>query len=264
MTGFWEIEEIGACDFAVVGDPIAHSRSPRMHGAAYSALGLDHTYRAVRVEAGRLSEALDRLAEHGCRGVNVTLPLKFEAIKWADHLEDWEGCLPLAGANTLRLQDKAAISTDEGGFLASLDHPNPGRVLILGAGGSAQGIALRLKNEGWDVSVWNRTASKWRDFADDFRVLNFPDPSGMDLIVNATSASLSGAELPVDWERASPNALAYDLAYRDEPTVFLQSAAQHGLRTQDGRRMLMEQGALALEWWLGIPAPRKDMLTAIS
>lgn len=194
----------------------------------------------------------------------MTLPLKFEAVEWAEHLEDWEGCLPLAGANTLNLITRAAISTDESGFLTSIGSPAPGRALILGAGGSAQALALRLKNEGWEVAVWNRTAAKWQDFADEFEVLDLADPSGADLIVNATSASLSGSELPVLWDRAGSHALAYDLAYGDEPTIFLQRAIQCGLRAQDGRRMLMEQGALAFEWWLGIPAPREDMLTAIS
>jgi shikimate dehydrogenase len=269
MNPFWEIKEIGACDFAVLGDPIHHSRSPLMHAAGYEALGLEYSFRAVRVPAGRLEEAVMRLREAGCRGVNVTLPLKQEAYGWAlarNGFEDVLDAAPTVSANTLDLQKLTAISTDEPGFIASLDGLLPDTCLVLGAGGSAQALIIRLVRSGWQVRAWNRTITRLYQLDASWdlglEVLDRPDPTGCSLVVNATSASLADEELPMDWGRAEAGALAYELAYGSSP--FLESARAAGLRTQDGRRMLMEQGALSFEWWLGIPAPREAMLSAVS
>lgn len=269
MTTFWEIEEIGRCDYAVLGDPIRHSRSPAMHHAAYQELGLDLDYQAVRVPAGRLEEALLRLKESGCKGANVTLPLKQEAYGWALARGGFEGAFnaePTVSANTIDLVKSAAISTDEPGFLASLPDSTPRTCLVLGAGGSAQGLIIRLSRAGWTVRAWNRTITRLYQLDASWElgltVLEKPDPTDCDLIINATSASLGESELPIVWDAARPDALAYDLVYGSSP--FLDAAQQAGLRTQDGRRMLVEQGALSLEWWLNREAPREAMLKAIS
>ncbi|RYG24526.1 hypothetical protein EON82_10385 [bacterium] len=89
-----------------------------------------------------------------------------------------------------------------------------------------------------------------------------PDPAGASLILNTTSASLGGAELPVLWGRAEPGALAYDLAYGQGPTPFMKVASERGLATMDGLPMLVQQGALALEWWIGAIPPVEVMMEA--
>ena len=124
-------------DFAVLGDPVGHSRSPKMHEAAYRALGLKHTYVAVRVCAEELPEALDHLAKKGYRGVNLTVSLKEAGARWALHPDEF--VKRVGSANTLNLLERTATNTDAPGFIDTLPPLAvwpPSRVLVLGAGGT--------------------------------------------------------------------------------------------------------------------------------
>lgn len=254
-------------DYAVVGDPIAHSLSPVMHHAAYRELGLPLSYRKVHVGPGELGAALDHLARLGYQGVNVTAPHKADAALWAS-TRDPE--VEQAGsANTLRLSDRHAWNTDVPAFLDTLCNwgLEPATALMVGAGGVAKPLVLALARGGWNVRVWNRTPERASALALSLpypvRVLADADPEGCALVVNATSASLHGEVPPVRWGRAPRHAVAYDLAYSAEPTGFMSAACEHGLRAEDGREMLLEQAALALEHWLDIEAPREAMRTAL-
>lgn len=255
-------------DFAVIGDPVAHSMSPRMHQAAYQALGLQYRYVAIHVRRGEVFAALDRLADLGYRGVNVTVPHKEEALLWST-LKD-----PLAerlqAANTIRNSDRSCVNTDLPGFwdtIADLQLPSK-RALLLGAGGSARSVALALVDHGFELSVWNRTPSKALALTEGLGIvahlLDRPTLAGAGLVVNTTSASLQGESLDVDWPACLPDALAYDLMYRPSLTPFLEDASREGLRTMDGRPLLAAQGARSFEYWLGIEAPRNAMLAAIA
>ena len=268
MSAVYSWREAPEAEFAVIGDPVGHSLSPRMHQAAYDALGLPYRYLAVHVPPGEVEPALARLASLGYRGVNVTVPHKEEALAWAEIVE------PLArrvrAANTLRLADRACINTDAPGFLDTLADFLPPRrtALLLGAGGSARAIAVALVESGYELTLYNRTQSKAEALASELglppsSVLAKADPEGAFLILNTTSASLSNAELPVVWANAGQDALAYDLMYSKEPTPFLRAAAVRSLATMDGRRLLAAQGARSFEWWLGVDAPQTAMLEAI-
>lgn len=269
-----EWREAPACDYAVLGDPIHHSRSPQMHKAAYQALGLDLAYRAVRVPLAEFDLAIERLASLGVKGVNCTLPLKGSARAWAETrgglVGEELGCQPGPfSANTLDLTTGQGISTDEAGFLALIRSVFPvgkPRFLLLGAGGTGQAILCRLLEEKWPVSLWNRTPGKWESLMEGLDgsapVLTEIDLSGIDVVVNATSSGLTGPSLPIPWESASPNLAAIDLLYGKE-TSFLSDARDRGLTALNGSLMLMEQGALSFEWWLDRPAPRSAMLEAI-
>ncbi|GMV88549.1 MAG: shikimate dehydrogenase (NADP(+)) [Chthonomonas sp.] len=264
------MDDLPSADFAVIGDPIGHSKSPAMHHAAYDALGLVYRYIAVHVPAGRVAEALERLREMGFRGVNVTVPHKAEALAWASQPD------PLAArigaANTLDLPTGRAWNTDAPGFmdtLADLGLRLPYRAVVLGAGGSARAVVAALGDEqGVEVAIWNRTRDRAermvQELAPDAQVLDWPDLTGADLVVNATSTGLSGVELDLDFAGTHPVALAYDLAYGSEPTAFERQAASVGRRHTDGRGLLAAQGARAFEHWLGIPAPKAVMLRAIT
>ena len=148
MSGGYPWREAPEAEFAVIGDPVGHSLSPRMHAAAYQALGLSYRYLAIHVLPGEVGQALARMESLGYQGVNVTVPHKEEALAWAKDSE------PLArrvrAANTLRLADKACINTDAPGFLDTLSefHPEPRTAIILGAGGSARAIAVALMGAG--------------------------------------------------------------------------------------------------------------------
>lgn len=254
--------EAPAADFAVIGDPVAHSRSPQMHNAAFKALGLKFKYVAVHVPPGEVKDALSHLAELGYQGVNATVPHKEEAIGWCMHVDKF--VTEVQAVNTIDLERKAGINTDANGFLATLPD-SPGKsALILGAGGSARALARALVREGWTVRIHNRTPEKANALAKAVgaQMVDEPDPTGANLILNTTSASLGGEELPVLWDRAQAGALAYDLAYGQGPTPFMKTAAAQGLATMDGLPMLVQQGALALEWWIGVIPPVEAMMEA--
>ncbi|MCG9896137.1 MAG: hypothetical protein MH204_11745, partial [Fimbriimonadaceae bacterium] len=227
-----EWREAPAGDYAVIGDPVSHSRSPAMHAAAYRELGLDLTYRAIRGPRDEIVQALDHLAALGYKGLNVTVPLKDLAFAWADRPE------ATVSVNTLCLGSRTGISTDEEGFVRSLpeDLRGPVPTLILGAGGTAQALARRLIRDGRLLQVWNRTPARWDGFLAEhpgaIQVAE-PDPAGCRLIINATSAGLSGESPPVLWDRIAPDALAVDLVY-GRRTPFLEQAEAAGVATLDG------------------------------
>lgn len=252
-------------DFAVIGHPVSHSLSPRMHLAAYAALGLDHTYCAISVAPEEFAEAVHHLKGLGYRGLNVTIPHKSAAFAWCQ--STCETSQKLQVCNTLDLQDHTGINTDVPGFLKSLPGHAP-RALVLGAGGSARAVVYALVRSGTEVTLWNRTRARAEELVKELdlpvQVVDAPSVAGHTLVVNTTSTGLSGDSLPIDWNGTNPDQLlASDLAYGAEATPFMLEARSHGIAAMDGRRMLMEQGAFAFEWWLNVPAPREAMWEAI-
>jgi shikimate dehydrogenase len=263
MTSEWR--EAPEAEFAVIGDPVSHSLSPKMHGAAFAALGLSHRYVSIRVARGEVREALAVLRSHGYLGVNVTIPHKEEAFEAVQTTDDFAICC--RAVNTIRLADMEGTNTDGSGFLDTVEGQiDPGAtVLLLGAGGSARAIALALTQGGYNLRIFNRTAERARllvsELGIDAAVVDTPTVEDAQLIVNATSASLAQESLPIDWRAAPPSALAYDLVYGSTP--FLTSAGEAGLRVMDGTELLVAQGARSLAFWLGLEAPRDVMLEAI-
>lgn len=269
MSEWFEWRDAPRAEFAVIGEPIAHSWSPRMMTAAFEALRLPYRYVAIRVPASEFSQALDHLAALGYWGLNVTLPLKGLAYEWAEHHDEFSERYSMA--NTLDMRTRSAANTDAPGFLETVVAAGieaPSQVLVLGAGASGQSISMALADAGYQVRVWNRTSQNAVNLINriggNSTSCTEPDPQDCSLLVNATASSIKGEDLPVIWERASPGALAYDLAYSIYPTPFLRTAFQHGLQTIDGREMLAAQGARSLEWWLQIESPREVMRREVS
>lgn len=255
-------------EFAVVGDPVSHSWSPRMQMAALRALGRQERYVAVRVPIGEFDGALERLRTLGYLGVNVTVPLKEEAARWATAPDDL--VVRLRAANTLRLADGSATNTDVGGILDSCNSAGirpPAQALVLGAGGTARAALVALASAGFGIRVYNRTPARAeamvRELGVPADVVERPDPRGVALILNATSASLSGGRLPIDWSLAEPGAVSIDAMYGLKASPFVEEALRAGLRAYDGRELLVAQGARSLEWWLGVDAPRATMREAL-
>ncbi|MBL8067407.1 MAG: shikimate dehydrogenase [Armatimonadetes bacterium] len=265
----FEWRDAPAADFAVVGDPVGHSLSPRMHQAAYSAVGLSLRYVAIRVPEGEFPQAAENLRELGYVGLNATLPHKLAAFEWCESVES--GAWRFSAVNTIRLADRTGINTDVPGFMAMLESrgvAHGSRLLFLGAGGSARSLMAACWDSGYRLAAWNRTPGRLgelvHDLAIDAEILDSPDVTGADVVVNATSASWSGEGLGLDWSSAPAGCQAFDLAYREGgPTPFLAEAQKFGIATCDGLPMLVEQGALAFEWWLGREAPRRAMLASI-
>jgi len=267
MTVWYEWREAPRADFGVIGDPISHSRSPAMHSAAYAACGIAHTYEAVRVPLAEFSEAVTHLIELGYLGLNCTVPLKEAAATWCEDSDEFSSVI--GAINTIDLPARRGTNTDAPAFLNVLQASGvltAAKVLVLGAGGTARAVHAALAKAEYIASGWNRTAGKLeairREMSLDFSILESPSVDGFDVVVNTTSAGLVGEAPPLHWDCPNPPILAIDVMY-GMPSPFLDGAAKHRIAIVDGLPLLVEQGALAFEWWLGIPAPRTDMLAAV-
>jgi shikimate dehydrogenase len=254
--------EAPSARFAVIGDPVSHSLSPKMQNALLRELAEPGEYIAVQVPESEVELALDHLATLGFEGINITVPNKAAACRWCRTVSEFAATAD--AVNTIALGSRAGINTDGPGFLETIAAYPGRRATVLGAGGSARAVVLSLSAAGYEVWLWNRTESRATELAalvPDLTVLNKPSVANADIVINATSASLGGDGLNIDWSEAEPHALAYDLMYSVEPTVFLASAGDRP--KLDGREMLVAQGALAMEFWLGRPVPHESMRRAV-
>lgn len=248
--------------YCVFGHPVGHSRSPRIH-AAFAAQGEDDiSYEAIEAPLDDFAGAWRTFVAAGGKGANVTVPFKEEAFRLADVLSPRAR---RAGAvNTLMVGkqgDTFGDTSDGVGLVRDLQaHAAPlerARILVLGAGGAVRGILEPLLGtRPATLMIANRTAGKARQLAEDFADLGETTGGGFDeivgtfdLVINGTSASLAGDLPPLPDDVFADAALAYDMMYGAEPTVFLRWAAEHGARTVDGLGMLVEQAAESFFIW---------------
>jgi shikimate dehydrogenase len=256
---------------AVLGFPVGHSRSPAMHGAALSELGLGEawSYEAIEVAPDAFEERVRAMPGEGFVGANITVPHKGAALSLADELS--ETAREIGAANTLVFADEQvrAENTDAEGFLRSLPGtPSDKRTLVLGAGGAARAVVWALLREGAEVDVWNRTELRSQHLCDELggEAVQQPDQRDYELIVNTTAVGLAGedpfAELPLDAEAFTANQTVVDMVYGGEPTALLRVAAAAGATVVDGIEILVQQGALSLEIWTDRPAPLETMRAA--
>jgi shikimate dehydrogenase len=264
----------------LLGYPVGHSLSPQMHGAAFSALGIDADYAVWETHPTQLATHVGALRGQKFLGANVTIPHKEQVVALLDEVSPL--ALRAGAVNTIvkRGTTLRGENTDIGGFLwplraggAALDR---WRVTLLGAGGAARGVAVALLDAGVPrLTIVNRTATRARALATalaDERVeaLQLGDAwvggalAQSDLVVNATAAGWRPEDPPIlDAEllqRLPGHAIVYDLTYRRTP--LLRAAEARGLATIDGLPMLVEQGALAFQFWTGREAPRPAMWAA--
>jgi shikimate dehydrogenase len=255
-------------ELGVIGEPIAHSRSPRMHGAAFAALGLPHRYGAFLVAPERLAAAVRGAAALGFRGLNVTVPHK---VAVAAHLDVLDDVARAVGAvNTIVFEEGTAQghNTDVAGFLQGLrelDAGPPRHAVVLGGGGAAHAVVhgLRTAFPAARVTRVTRRPDAF-DSADGLASLSWAGfaraGEPFDLVVNATSVGMAGGggRFPVElpWPRFVPGGGAVDLVVGPD-SEFLPRAAAAGGHTQDGRPMLLWQGVRALELWLGEDLPAR-------
>jgi shikimate dehydrogenase len=240
----------------VLGWPVAHSRSPAMHEAAYAATGLDGwRYQLLPVPPHLLQETVRALPSAGFAGANVTIPHKEAALAAADSAT--ETARAIGAANTLTFAEGRieADNTDAPGFLAALDaDPRGLKATVLGAGGSARAIVWALVRGGAEVEVWNRTPERAQALAGELGARPVADPSGGDLLVSCVPA---GTALPGgQW------GTVVDLAYGDGETPLIRRAHEAGARTVDGLEVLVRQGALSFQRWTGVEAPLEAMRAA--
>ncbi|MDR3599047.1 MAG: shikimate dehydrogenase [Desulfosporosinus sp.] len=263
--------------YAVIGHPIEHSLSPEMHKAGYVALGLDAEYQRFDVEPSHLAEAVEGLCALGFSGWNVTLPHKENIISLLDTLTPQA---KRAGAvNTVKIQAGQRIghNTDGDGFVCAVEGELKGfkgkKAVLLGAGGAAKGIALALAEQGMQLHILNRTPEKAERLVQAIQREGGTATAGVfapgvwlgdvDLLVQTTSVGLHGERFPFSVQGISEQALVVDIIFNPRETAFLQDAKQQGCRTLNGLGMLLHQGALAWEFWLGGQAPVEEMRQAL-
>jgi shikimate dehydrogenase len=249
--------------YAVVGNPIGHSRSPEIHRLFAKATHQPISYERLEGPLDGFEEFALGLRDSGYLGLNVTIPFKLDASKLADALT---ARARLAGAvNTLKFDGDTihGDNTDGIGFVRDISHRlsfkvSNAAILVLGAGGGVRGLIASLLEERpkW-IAVANRTHGRAQELADEFGVeairMDEIPAEHFDLIVNGTSSSLNQDAPPIDPETFDDCTLAYDLVYAPDPTPFMRLAQRGGAHTvADGLGMLIEQAAESFLFWRGV------------
>jgi shikimate dehydrogenase len=273
---------------AVIGFPVAHSRSPAMQNAALAALGLagEWSYGAVEAAPSAFETTVRELASLRYVGVNVTVPHKEAALALADAASD--AARAIGAANTLSFGEGgiAAHNTDAGGLLAAISETassGGGRALVLGAGGAARAAIWGLAHAeavsagrlaDFAVDVWNRTRPRADGVYAELggggalggSVLGDPEQRSYDVLVNTTAVGLHGEDpfehLPLAPERFLADQVVVDMVYGDRPSPLLAAAEEAGATPVDGLEVLVQQGALSLRVWTGQEPPLDVMRAA--
>lgn len=265
--------------YAVMGNPVIHSKSPRIHAEFAQQTGQQLQYSTLLVEPETFATRVQDFFSAGGKGLNITVPFKQEACVLASILSPAAG---IAGAvNTLVLDADGRLhghNTDGIGLVQDILHNHGGKlaqasVLILGAGGATRGILQPLlQQQPSFICIANRTVSKAAELASMFsqhgqvQACTYEQLSGQsfDWVINATSASLHDELPPLPHQLLNPNAWCYDLMYSKEPTIFLRWAQQHGaVKIIDGLGMLVEQAAESFWIWRGVRPLTLTVLEAL-
>ena len=248
----------------IIGWPVAHSRSPRLHGFWLERHGIDGAYVPLAIRPEHFATAVRGLMEAGFAGANVTIPHKRAAFALCDSVDP--SARQAGAVNTLVFREGkiAGSNTDGWGFLANLRahgvDPAAGPALILGAGGAARAVAAALLETGIPVTIANRTPEHAEALVHDLPNLRglpwhrrgeaLPDQA---LLVNATSLGMQGhPPLELDLVRASPTLAVADIVYVPLQTPLLAAAAAHRLRGVEGLGMLLYQAVPGFRAWFGV------------
>lgn len=254
--------------YAVIGNPVAHSKSPQIHEAFARATGQAMTYERLLAPLDGFTSTVQQFAREGGCGLNVTVPFKLQAFALAHAVS--ERAEAAGACNTLKRTAAGwyADNTDGAGIVrdltVNLEVPLAGRdILVLGAGGAARGILVPLFAEmPRSVTIANRTPARAHELAAGFATRG-PVAAcapgeltgrAFDVVVNATSAGLRD-DVALPWPAGifRRDAFAYDMIYGDAPTAFLRFAEAHGVRrSADGLGMLIEQAAESFLLWRNV------------
>jgi shikimate dehydrogenase len=271
-------------EYVVIGNPIAHSKSPDIHARFAAETAQDMRYARLLAPLDAFAATVHEFVAQGGRGANVTVPFKLEAYALAGTLT---ARAKAAGAvNTLKFDGGEIIgdNTDGVGLVTDIVR-NAGfdlaqkKILLLGAGGAARGVLLPLlEARPAELTIANRTVAKARELVEQFQAYagagagagvdcklsacSFAEAEQQyDLVINATSASLQAELPPLAASVFGPATLAYDMMYGRQPTVFMQFAAANGAQVRDGLGMLVEQAAESFFVWRGV-RPHTDAVFA--
>jgi shikimate dehydrogenase len=258
----------------VCGWPVAHSRSPAMHEAAFAAAGLDGwRYLKLPLPPELFAETVRALPAAGFRGVNATIPHKEAALALASEASD--AAREIGAANMLTFERDGAIradNTDAPALIETLGaawDPAGRRGLVLGAGGAARAAVWALVRAGAaEVEVWNRSHERAVALAGALGARAVREPGRAEIVVNCTSVGLADPDatfkaLPLQADSLGAGSCVVDMVYRDGGTRLLEAARTRGADVIDGLEILVAQGAASFERWTGRTAPRQAMRAAV-
>ena len=270
----------------LIGYPLEHSLSPKIHTAALRECGLDGDYLLFPIhpdDEDGLKDLLARLRSGEIKGLNVTIPHKQNVIQFLDELTPTAKAI--GAVNTIYYRDNKLIgdNTDAPGFLADLKRLIGNRKLetgksamVLGAGGSARAVIYALLQDGWNVTVSARRIDQAQQLADSFAprellITNYetlsPKPLVFNLVVNATPVGMTPNMNQSPWPDGLqfPNrAVVYDLVYNPRETKLVKDAYAAGLSATTGLGMLIEQAALSFEIWTDRNPPRNILIESVN
>lgn len=265
--------------YAVIGNPIKHSKSPQIHSAFAQQEGTVIDYSRIIADEDNFIKTVNDFFTGGGAGLNVTVPFKVLAYQQCSQLNEYAKAAQ--AVNTLSLsqnQQWVGANTDGIGLLTDLKNNlqvtlKNKSILILGAGGATRGILLPLlKETPSKVVIANRTVEKAFELATAFNDQGTIKGCGyeqlgdsiFDIVINATSASLNDALPPISKSIVNHNSICYDLAYSDNPTAFTAWAKQHGVKsTHDGIGMLIEQAAESYYIWRGFRPNTQEVFSLL-
>jgi len=247
--------------YLVIGNPIEHSLSPKLHNHWFKENNIDALYDKKKLNENDISGIIDEIKKDKINGINVTIPFKKSVIPFLDQLN------PLAeevqSVNTIFKKNNKVIgdNTDVVGFEQGLKHINYSvknkKIFILGAGGVVPSIILALKRLGAEkITLSNRTKEKAEDLKKNYpnlEIVNWGKNTDFDMIINATSLGLKNEDkIKLDFSKIGPNKLFYDVIYNPNKTNFLLEAEKLGNKIENGKMMFIYQAQLAFKIWHNI------------
>ena len=247
--------------YLVIGNPIEHSLSPKLHNHWFKHNNIEATYIRQKLESKDLKNIVSEIREGKLHGVNITVPFKNEIIPFLDKLSP--NAEKTQSVNTLHLDANKVVgyNTDIDGFeLAIKDtkfNLKDKKIIILGAGGVVPSIIFALnKMKVFDISISNRTQKKAEDlnkFFNNLKIVDWGTIPNFDMIINATSIGLSEKDqINFDFSKLKEKKFFYDVIYNPTETNFLKNAKIHGNYTENGMKMFLHQAATAFRIWHGI------------
>jgi shikimate dehydrogenase len=267
-TSLFELPEYLGNLYTVIGDPVSHSLSPKMHNTAFKALSMDkhNLFIACRVKEGKIKKFLEAAKLIGFKGISVTLPLKERVIPFLDKTD--EVALKIGAVNTIINRDGMlkGFNTDWIGAVRALEESEnlkDKKVAVIGAGGAARAVIYGLKAGGSRVTVFNRTVDRAKELAEEFDIdyggLDSDKIKESDIIINTTTVGMNENQSPVGKNLINSDQVVMDIIFSPRNTELIKTALEKGARVIYGYKMLLYQGMEQFKIYTGMEAPAAEM-----
>lgn len=255
----------------IMGDPVDHSLSPKIHNSAYKALGIDDkfVFLGANIKPEKLADAVSAVRTLGIRGLTCTIPHKQTIIQYLDELD--EIAKKIGAVNTV-VNNKGVLkgyNTDWLGIKIPLERMvdiKGKKVALIGAGGASQAIAYAIKKMGGELLIFNRTYEKAERIVEKFggkayKTEDYREIENCNIIINSTNVGMGKYEgqSPIPLEIINKNHIVFDIVYKPKETALIKRALEVGAKVIYGHEMLLYQGMVQFELYTGVKAPEKIM-----